>query len=62
MIRVTVDMERCQHYGQCVLEAPSVFQLNEQNKLEWTATAAVEDREAVEAAADICPMQAILVG
>lgn len=61
MIRVTVDMGHCQHYGQCVLEAPDVFTLNDQNKLEWAATAADDRRDALEAAVDVCPMQAISI-
>ena len=35
MIKVNVDMNKCQHYGQCVFEAPKVFKLNEEDKLEY---------------------------
>ena len=61
MIKVEVDMTKCQHYGQCVFEAPDVFKLNDDDKLEYVAE--VEDRELdnVEAAVDICPMQAIRI-
>lgn len=59
MLRISVDSGRCQHYGQCVLEAPEVFSLTDANKLEWRATADDSLRPAVEAAADVCPMQAI---
>jgi ferredoxin len=27
-IKIEVDMTKCQHYGQCVFEAPDVFRLN----------------------------------
>jgi ferredoxin len=59
MIKVIVDMDKCQHYGQCVYEAPNIFKLNEEDKLEYLATA--DDRELgnIQAAVDICPMQAI---
>lgn len=59
MIEIQVDMQRCQHYGQCVFEAPEVFQLNAQDRLEWKATADDDQLGNVEAAIDICPMQAI---
>jgi ferredoxin len=56
-------MEKCQHYGQCVFEAPDIFRLNSDDKLEYTATADDSGRGNIEAAIDVCPMQAIfLVG
>ena len=61
MIKIDVDMTKCQHYGQYVFEAPSVFQLNEDDKLEYTATAEDSERSNVEAAIDVCPMQAIFI-
>jgi ferredoxin len=61
MIKINVDMTKCQHYGQCVFEAPNVFKLNEDDKLEYTATADDSERDNVEAAIDICPMQAITI-
>jgi len=59
MLKIYVDMDKCQHYGQCVFEAPTVFTLNEDDKLEYHATADDSERENVERAIDICPMQAI---
>ena len=61
MIKVHVDMQKCQHYGQCVFEAPNVFKLSEDDKLEYTATADDSELQNVEAAIDICPMQAISI-
>jgi ferredoxin len=61
MIKINVDMEKCQHYGQCVFEAPNVFKLNEDDKLEYTATADESERANVEMAVDVCPMQAIFI-
>ena len=59
-ITVTVDMTKCQHYGQCCFEAPTVFELDADGKLQ-VLQHEVDDsmREQVEAAADVCPMQAI---
>jgi hypothetical protein len=61
MIKIDVDMSKCQHYGQCVFEAPQIFKLNEDDKLEYTATADDSERANVEAAIDVCPMQAISI-
>jgi ferredoxin len=61
MIKVEVDMEKCQHYGQCVFEAPTVFKLNEDDKLEYVGEVDDSERNNVEAAVDICPMQAIRI-
>lgn len=60
-IKIEVDMTKCQHYGQCVFEAPDVFRLNEDDKLEYTAEADDSELTNVEAAIDICPMQAIFL-
>ena len=58
-MKIYVDMDKCQHYGQCTFEAPTVFALNDDGKLEYVGD--VDDALAgqVEAAADVCPMQAI---
>jgi len=61
MIKVEVDMAKCQHYGQCVFEAPKVFQLNEDDKLEYVGEVDDSEMDNVEAAVDICPMQAIRI-
>jgi ferredoxin len=61
MIRIDVDMDKCQHYGQCVFEAPNIFVLNPDNKLEYVAEADDDERDNVESAVDVCPMQAISI-
>jgi len=61
MIRIEVDMDQCQHYGQCCFEAEDVFQLDEDGKLKYLAEVSDDRLEAVEAAADVCPMQAITI-
>ncbi|MGF7123214.1 ferredoxin [Rhodococcus sp. BE178] len=60
-MRVNVDMSSCQHYGQCVFAAPEVFDLDGDGKLQYRGDAAEDQRAAVEAAADACPMQAITI-
>ncbi len=61
MIKINVDMSKCQHYGQCVFEAPKIFKLNEDDKLEYVATADDSELGNIEAAIDVCPMQAIFI-
>ena len=34
-MKIYVDMDKCQHYGQCTFEAPTVFALNDDGKLEY---------------------------
>jgi len=60
-VKIKVDMKECQHYGQCVFEAPNLFRLNENDKLEYIAEADESDRKNVENAVDVCPMQAISI-
>lgn len=61
MIKIEVDMALCQHYGQCVFEAPNIFKLNDDDKLEYLASADDSERDNVESAVDVCPMQAIRI-
>ncbi len=59
MIKVTIDMDKCQHYGQCCFEAPDVFSLDGAGHIVYVAEVADDRRADVESAADVCPMQAI---
>jgi ferredoxin len=61
MINVEVDMTKCQHYVQGVFEAPTVFKLNAEDKLEYVAEVDDSELDNVEAAVDICQMQAIRI-
>ena len=61
MVKVIVDMDKCQHYGQCCFEAEDVFTLNDDGKLEYVSEVDESRRAAVESAADVCPMQAITI-
>lgn len=60
-MRVNVDMQVCQHYGQCVFAAPEVFDLDENAELVFQATASDDYRADVEAAVMACPVQAIQI-
>ena len=59
MISIHVDTESCQNYGQCCFAAEDVFQLADDGNLVFTAQVSDDRLDAVEQAADACPMQAI---
>ncbi len=62
MIKVLVDMDVCQNHGQCVFSAPQVFELDDDGDLVQLQGEVGEDlRDAVEEAADVCPVQAITI-
>lgn len=63
-ISVDVDMVACQDHGQCVIAAPEVFWFNDEGRLEYKPL--IEDADddlayRIEEAADICPLQAIML-
>ncbi len=60
-MRVIVDMDVCKNHGQCVFSAPEVFQISVDGHLAYVAEPGEALREAVEDAADVCPLQAITV-
>jgi ferredoxin len=60
-MRVTVDLNRCQDHGQCVIAAPSVFSMTDDGVLEYIRTPDDSERSDVEEAADVCPLQAISI-
>lgn len=60
-MKVIVDKEKCQNYGQCCYEAEDVFQLDNDGKLQYLSEVDEIRRSAVQSAADLCPMQAIMI-
>jgi ferredoxin len=60
-MKVTVDLALCQDHGQCAIAAPEVFRMNDEGRLEYDGTPDQAMREYVEEAADVCPVQAILI-
>ena len=69
-MHIVVDLKKCQDHGQCVFSAPEVFALDGGGKLAFRTEAADDYvsaeldeslRDDVEEAADVCPLQAILV-
>jgi ferredoxin len=61
-VRIVVDLNRCESYGQCVYAAPAVFRLHGEECLEYDYAPDEVARNQVEAAAAACPVQAITIG
>jgi ferredoxin len=60
-MRIVVDLNRCQGYGQCVFLAPSVFELHGEEALMYDPGPDEEQLIPVVRAAAACPVQAIRV-
>ncbi|WP_370184804.1 ferredoxin [Rhodococcus wratislaviensis] len=62
-MHIDVDMTFCQDHGQCVMVAPEVFRFNSDGNLEYSETPSLAGDliDRVEEAADICPVQAIII-
>lgn len=61
-MRVRVDLDRCQGYGNCVGVAPDVFDLSDEGFVELLQEHPSDDRaEDVRQAVQLCPTQAIAV-
>lgn len=62
-MRVTVDLDKCLGYANCVADAPEVFDIPEESMVVRVVqdNPPAEMRAAVEAAALDCPARAITV-
>ncbi|WP_298332010.1 ferredoxin [Haloactinopolyspora sp.] len=62
-MKVIVDLTTCQGYACCMMEAPTVFDLDESagKAVVIDETPAEDVRSAVEAAARTCPARAITI-
>jgi ferredoxin len=58
-MRIVVDLNRCQSYGQCVFAAPTVFEFRGEEALEYEYAPDDALRLDVERAAAACPVGAI---
>jgi ferredoxin len=61
-MRIVVDLNRCESYGQCVFAAPTVFGWHGEESLEYDYAPDESLRREVLEAAAACPVQAIGVG
>jgi ferredoxin len=60
-MKVNVDLDLCEAHGECVLAAAEVFALDDDENLSWESEPDASLREKVEAAARVCPVQAISI-
>jgi ferredoxin len=60
-MRIVVDLNRCQGYGQCVFLAPGVFELHGEEALMYDPGPDDEQLIPVVRAAAACPVRAIRV-
>lgn len=60
-MQVIVDLAKCQDHGQCAIAAPVVFQIDDEGKLVYDGSPDDSQRMEAEEAADVCPVQAILI-
>jgi ferredoxin len=60
-MRIVVDLNRCQGYGQCAFLAPGVFDLHGEEVLMYDPGPDETERLPVLRAAAACPVQAIRV-
>lgn len=60
-MRIVVDLNRCQSYGQCVFAAPTVFRMHGEESLEYDYQPDEALRVQVERAAAACPVRAISI-
>lgn len=61
-MRIVVDLNRCQSYGQCCFAAPTVFRFHNGESLEYNYAPTDDLKEQVLRAAKACPVQAIYIG
>jgi ferredoxin len=61
LVRIAVDLNRCQGYAQCAFLAPDVFTMHGEEALLYAPDADEAQLGKVTQAAAACPVQAILV-
>ena len=61
-MKFEVNLNKCQCYALCVAEAPEIFTLYADGLAEvLSASVTADDEKYAVAAADLCPMQAIII-
>jgi ferredoxin len=61
VVRIAVDLNRCQGYAQCAFLAPEIFAMHGEEALLYDPDADEAQREKLDRAAAACPVQAVLV-
>jgi ferredoxin len=58
-MRIEVDLDRCEAHGECVMAAPEVFELDDEDRLHYDPQPDEALRPLVTRAVRACPVQAI---
>jgi ferredoxin len=58
-MRIEVDLDRCEAHGECVMAAPEVFELDDEDQLHYDAQPDEALRPLVTQAVRSCRVQAI---
>lgn len=61
-MRIIVDLNRCQSYGQCCFASPTVFRFHNGESLEFDPAPDDALHEQVVRAVKACPVQAVRIG
>jgi ferredoxin len=59
-MRIRIDREKCVSAGNCVVTAPTVFRLDDDEKAMLLAPGSVDD-DTLWLAAELCPTEAIIL-
>ena len=62
-MRIVVDLDACAAHGDCVVAAPEIFDLGEEDEVVTVLQEEPDEalRDQAQAAADACPMAAIRI-
>lgn len=60
-MKIKVDLKKCQMHGQCIISAPEVFRFDADGNLAWEDNPPEAERQNIEEASEVCPVQAILI-
>jgi ferredoxin len=61
VVKIVVDMDRCESFGMCCMEAEDVFTMGSDDKLAYRTDGDESQRAVLLIAADVCPTRAITV-
>jgi ferredoxin len=61
VVRIAVDLNRCQGYAQCAFLAPEIFAMHGEEALLYDPEVDEAQREKLAQATAACPVQAVLV-
>jgi ferredoxin len=61
LVKITVNYERCESFGMCCLNAPDLFQLDDDDQLQHAVEADESRRQELLEVAGQCPTRSITI-